>query len=308
MGGNMIAYLRRKVYKETDETIMRHDDIFPVLYDEIEFRNDGIFVRDVNLSTMDLFYFRAVGNAYEAVNRLIHLAKAHNIPIIDKHLYEHGARPRTKYLMHVDLSGFARQPNYSMFQGDVSHAYGRAEMEGIGYPFIVKVSKGGRQGMGTFLVNGRGDINRIRLELERRHSEREGHTFNLGDCEWIVQEYIPNRGDYRAFVIGEECIGITKRGPKQRGLVMNESERGSRRFRNGRWPRDVGRLAVEASNVMEIDIAGVDIVRHDATGELYVIEVNEAPRFKSFARATRIDVGERIVHYLRRRADARTQD
>jgi hypothetical protein len=306
MGGDMIAYLRRKEYEETDRKIVPFPDIFPVLYSEVEFRNDNAYVRGVNLNTMDLMYFRAVGNAYDIVNRLLGIAREHTIPTVDWYLAANGAGPRTKEGMHNALGEYLAQPKFYMANGIGNIEYAARDME-LAYPYVAKVSKGGRQGMGTFLIFSPDDIDSVRAELIRRNEEGEGYVYNGGSCDWIVQEYIPNGGDYRAFVIGGECIGVTKRGPKRDGLVLNKSERGSRRFKNGRWPMSVGQLAINASRVMKVNIAGVDIVRHSRTGRLYVIEVNETPRFKSFEKVTGINVGGRIVDYLRGRIDGREQ-
>ena len=302
----MIAYLRRKEYEETDRKIIPFPDIFPVLYSEVEFRNDSAYVRGVNLNTMDLMYFRAVGNAYDIVNRLLSIAAEHTIPTVDWYLAANGAGPRTKEAMHNALGEYMEQPKFTM-ANHLQNVEDAARSIELAHPYIAKVSKGGRQGMGTFLVSEEDDIARIRAELMRRNEEDEGYVYGGGSCNWIVQEYIPNGGDYRAFIIGGECIGVTKRGPKRDGLVLNKSERGSRRFKNQRWPRDIGQLAVNASRVMKVDIAGVDIVRHSITGQSYVIEVNETPRFKSFEKVTRINVGERIVNYLRGRINGREQ-
>ena len=61
----------------------------------------------------------------------------------------------------------------------------------------------------------------------------------------------------------------------------------------------MGDLAAEAANELSVDVAGVDVVRHTQTRELYVIEVNEAPRFHSFEKVTRINVAEKIIDYVR---------
>ena len=301
----MIAYLRRKIYEETDAKFARLPDVLPVLYNDIQFRSGTAYIGDVDLSTMDAMYFRAVGSSRDAVNELVRIAGRNNIPVVDKYLSIDGAIPRTKLKMHRKLE--IKQPLFYVARG-LERVDGVATDNNLSYPYVAKVSKGGRQGLGTFLVRNADDINMIGQELRRRRNEEEPHYYDLGRVEWIVQEFIPNGGDYRAITVGGECIGITKRGPKDDGLVMNKSQRGSRRFRNGRWPRDVGDLAIQAANELSVDIAGVDVVRHTQTRELYVIEVNEAPRFHSFERVTRIDVAEKIIDYVRSVIHARTQD
>lgn len=301
----MIGYFRRKIYEETDDTIVHHEDIFPVLYDEIEWASDGMYVRGVNLSELDVFYFRAVGGKYGIVNDIVKLAVEHGKPIADKYLLN-GAVPRTKKLMHSILDNVVYQPA-SLIAERLEEIPNIIEASDIEYPVVAKVSKGGRRGLGTFMLHNPDQIGDIYVELERRLEEGEGHEYSLGKREWIVQEYIPNNGDYRAMVIGGKCVAVTKRGPKKEGLVMSSSQRGSRRFRGGRWPKDVGRMAEKAANTMGVDIAGVDLVRHEWNRLPYVIEVNEAPRYKTFSRVTRMDIGTYIVEYLRRIASGRTQ-
>jgi len=236
---------------------------------------------------------------------LVRIASRNNIPVVDRYLSASGAETRTKLKMHERLE--VKQPLFYVTRG-LSHVDATAVNNNLSYPYIAKVSKGGRQGLGTFFVRNVDDIDRIRQELRRRRDEREPHYYDIGQVEWIVQEWIPNGGDYRAITVGGECIGVTKRGHKEDGLVMNKSQHGSRRFRNGRWPRSVGDLAVQAADELGVDVAGVDVVKHTQTGELYVIEVNEAPRFHSFEKVTRIDVAEKIMDYVRSIIHARTQD
>ena len=46
-------------------------------------------------------------------------------------------------------------------------------------------------------------------------------------------------------------------------------------------PKEVSDLADKAVRALNIDVAGVDIVQDKNTGEVYVMEVNEAPQFFS---------------------------
>lgn len=303
----MIAYFRRKEYEDTDRAILENrNDVLSVLYGSITERNRSLYCGDVNLSSVDVMYFRAVGGQYNIVNSLVRLAIENCIPVVDEYLTG-GATPRTKRLMHEILDALSdiEQPEYFHING-LNHVYENARAANILPPFVLKVSRHGRQGMGTFLINREDDIDEVKRILEHRRNNDEKNFYNLGDVEWIVQEYIPNRGDYRAFVIGDECIGVTKRGPKDAGIVMNRSTRGSRRFRNNRWPQSIGDIATKAAKALGVTIAGVDIIREANTGQPFVIEVNEAPRFKTFSSVTRIDVGAEIVRYLRGLANERT--
>jgi glutathione synthase/RimK-type ligase-like ATP-grasp enzyme len=62
-------------------------------------------------------------------------------------------------------------------------------------------------------------------------------------------------------------------------------------------PKDESEIAVMAAKCLQIDIAGVDLLR-DETGKLYVLEVNSAPRWVSLKKDTGIKVEEEILKFL----------
>lgn len=291
-----IAYLRRLANEQTDQRFMRFSDVAHALYDEITWRDGVPYVGETNLGEASAFYFRAVGNAYGIVGRLVRYAVANNIAVADSYLKDY-VGPRTKDKMHATLAEHAiRQPEYVAFH-HIDNAKGNIQE----YPCVLKFAKGGRRGRGTFLLNSEQDIDKVRRLLRERHDNGERGHASLGDWSWLAQQYIPNGGDYRAITVGGACIGIVKRGAKDmERLVMGSSDHGARKFKRDRWPRSVGNLAVATAHAMRVDIAGTDIVRRSGTQELYVIELNEAPAFNVFERRTRIDVASEIVSWLRK--------
>ena len=48
---------------------------------------------------------------------------------------------------------------------------------------------------------------------------------------------------------------------------------------------------------MGVEIAGTDLVISNKTGEVYLIEVNEAPQFKVFEKRTKINAPRKILEY-----------
>ena len=57
------------------------------------------------------------------------------------------------------------------------------------------------------------------------------------------------------------------------------------------------KLALNAAKILNRTFAGVDIII-DKNRKNYVLEVNRAPQFKGFVKATKINVSEKIVDYL----------
>lgn len=310
----MIAYMRRKrrnrpPFDFSDGQFLRHQDLLDIVYEEIRFRDGTAYAGDTDMSTVDAMFFRSVGREYPCVSRLVDIAKANDIPVVDEYLLD-GDFDRSKAHMgnvleesgintpyHISIMGIdalERNPDGFIYEPRFS------------YPFVLKFSKGGRGGYGTFFIQEPADITRVAWALndrfaarhERNEEDVPWHAYG-GDWPFIIQQYIPNEGDYRAVVVGYECIGITKRRSKNGHLVMCTSEGNSRRFKNNRWPRDVGAVAEQAARAMKVQFAGVDLVRHSETGEIYVIEVNEAPSFKFFQKRTKINVADRVVNYIR---------
>jgi len=293
----MIAYIRRLENERTDPKFARFSDVVPVLYNHVEWDEGHPFCNGDHLGEASVFYFRAVGRATSMAQSLVDYAVKHDIKVADAYLLDGVTRRYKDSMAKTLLDADVAHPQ-TVATNRLMHVDDVIEQNDIGYPCVLKFSKGGRRGLGTFFLSSKDSLESVSNELRRRYEADEKGFANMGDWPWVVQEYIPNGGDYRAIVVGGECVGIVKRGKKD-GLVLSSSDHGARRYKRGRWPRDVGRLAVHASNAMKVDIAGVDIVRHDVTGRLYIIEVNECPAFNVFERRTKINVAERIVSWLR---------
>jgi ribosomal protein S6--L-glutamate ligase len=58
-------------------------------------------------------------------------------------------------------------------------------------------------------------------------------------------------------------------------------------------------LALLSAKAVSLDIAGIDILKEDKTGKLYVIEANAAPSWKAMAKDTGINIEREILKYLR---------
>lgn len=282
----MIAFKRIK--NEYTDRRLREVGFTVVYYEDIGWAGSTPTL-DGRPITDNLWYFRAVGREYELVRNLIGYAEEQGIWYMDKYLETDGPGPRSKWLHYNKMkeSGIP-QPITSIF--DLNCSFDPETL-----PYVLKASTGGRRGLYTFMIRERGDRDRVMETL----SERE--KYKGKNKEWLVQEYIPNEGDYRAFVVGDRCVGMYKRRPKDSvGLVMNTSDGKSRRYVNNRWPTDVARLAVQAAMSLNVTVAGVDLVRHTRTRDLYVIEVNEAPSFKVMEKRTRLDIAGEIAKEMKR--------
>ncbi len=151
----------------------------------------------------------------------------------------------------------------------------------LGGPPIVAKGLRGRQGTGVELVT----------EESFARYMVDHPPFPAGAI--VLQEYISQAsfGDVRIVVVRGEPVGTMKRVPKRGEFRSNVHLRG----KGQAWepPMDWKELAVKATQALELDVAGVDMVWGN-DGPL-VLEVNTTPGFRELEKVTRNDIAACIV-------------
>ena len=113
----------------------------------------------------------------------------------------------------------------------------------------------------------------------------------------LIQEYIDHDpgADIRVLVVGGRVLGAMKR-TAQLGRFRANVHQGAH-VEPYPLSDELEWLALQAAEVMALDIAGVDLVE-SRNGHL-VIEVNSAPGFEGFEKATGKNVAAEILRYVR---------
>ncbi len=104
------------------------------------------------------------------------------------------------------------------------------------------------------------------------------------DTRYILQNYIPNDGDYRVIVTNFEAQLAIYRSANGKDFRNNTSLGGEASL----VPLDeldpkIIQLATEAAKALDIKIAGADILQNKETGKYSVLEVNRTPQLASGA-------------------------
>jgi len=264
-------------------------DLVPIQYNDLILRQKGddfeIFYQEKPISEFDLFFFRAVGEATEWANLLLLYAEKKKVPVVDEYLAAYGPERRLKSISGVFLA--KNRVNYPRTSFASSKETLLAETEKFKYPFVLKISRGGRRGLGTLLVSDKKILERaIKGRIEK--------------TGFLLQEYIPNDGDFRLMVIGYQVLGGFKRQKKEKRLVLSRSLGPSEALKT--IPQAVKEEAEKACQALKVEIASVDMVVDKRDKKPVIIEVNEAPQFDVFERRTGIDVAGEIVDYLIKKA------
>lgn len=294
-----IAYLHRITFDESekrffDEARSLDIDLVAIKYRKLKLVDGKIMFGDMDMADFDGWYFRSVGSELEWSKLLQLYARKHKIPVVDEYLLTEGPLRRFKSIMTWQLQEAGVNYPKSSYIESISDL--KNELLNWEYPVIVKLSQGGRHGMGTFWIREKEDIEKLSHVLEsRREKAKEKGEKVLPIRGFLIQEYIRNDGDYRVMTVGYKCIGGFKRQVKEEKLILNKSKGNSVALKE--LPGDVVDVAERAAKVLGVEVAGTDLVRDSKTGKVYIVEVNEAPQFKVFERRTKVNAARKILEY-----------
>ena len=260
--------------------------LVPIHYSQLTYplgpKDKGeILFQGQSLRRFALFYFRNVGDRNEHLPLLLDYAQRHQIPLVDEYLGRLGGAMRKRKLAEayfLQQAGVAYPTSF--YTADLLTL--QQEVKKRKKPLIVK-SISGRHGTSTFLIEKEEDLFRA---LRGR--------FHQG---FLIQEYIPNDGDYRLFLIGYRVVAGFKRQRKEKKLVLNRSLGPSQPLE--RIPPAIVKEAQRAAQVLGVEIAGIDAVIDERSGQPVIIEVNQAPEFYVMERRTGVAIGAAIIDYLK---------
>ena len=294
-----IAYLHRITFDQSEQRFAEEAkklgvELVMIKYRQLRMVGGKILFGEMDMKDFDGWYFRSVGSELEWSKLLQLYAKKYEVPVVDEYLLTQGPLRRFKSVMSWQLKeAGVKYPKSEYIEtwGDLENFLKEAH-----FPLIVKLSQGGRHGMGTFWIRELRDLSKLKeiLEERKRKAKEKGERVPL-TRGFLVQEYIENDGDYRVMTVGYKCIGGFKRQVKEEKLILNKSQ--GRSVGLTEVPENVARTAEAAARALEVEVAGTDLVVSKKTGEVYVIEVNEAPQFKVFEKRTKVNAPKMILEY-----------
>ncbi|HWA77891.1 MAG TPA: RimK family alpha-L-glutamate ligase [Polyangiaceae bacterium] len=154
-----------------------------------------------------------------------------------------------------------------------------------GPPVIIKLTEGS-QGAGVILAD------------SSKAAEAVLETLLLARQNVLVQKFVSESSgnDLRALVVGGRVIAAMRRRAAPDEFRSNVHRGG--RTERVRLDPEVERLAVQATQILGLRVAGVDLIESDE-GPL-VLEVNSSPGLEGIESATGVDVASEIVEHMER--------
>ncbi len=156
-----------------------------------------------------------------------------------------------------------------------------------GAPLVIKLLEG-TQGKGVVLAE------------TKKAAESVIDAFSGLRANILIQEFIKEAGgaDLRCLVIGDKVVAAMKRTAKEGEFRSNLHRGGSAEL--GKLTPMERQTAVRASNVMGLNLSGVDILR--ANHGPVVLEVNSSPGLEGIETATGKDIAGMIIEYIEKDA------
>lgn len=263
---------------------------------ENKIKNDGW----LDINDYDVLFFRTTGKHWEEVDLILRQVQGHQV-VVDPlvlsgkpsmackawqmlKLKEAGIEvPKTIYGSLWYLFEIMTNSNKQITNSK------QIPNNNFQFPIIIKGS-GGDRGTRVFKADNLEELEELVIKLRKSETE-EGKRY-------MLQEYIPNDGDYRVLVLGKKVLGVMKRTSQSTGEFRNNYSAGGR-VEIADLPEEIKQLTVRAADVCGLWVAGVDIAfRDNDLTKPMIWEVNKGPQFRGFMKATGIDVPAEIVKFL----------
>lgn len=136
------------------------------------------------------------------------------------------------------------------------------------YPCIAKAA-GGKKGRDNYLVHSSQELEAI-------------FTANP-EVEFVLQEYIPNAGDYRFLVFGGKIACVIKRQSESSHLHNTSQGAKADLIHHDEISETVKQDVLRSAEIEQLDMAGVDVIFDKNSGQHYFLEVNRAPQITTGA-------------------------
>jgi len=243
-----------------------------------------ILIKGKDIASFGVIYFRVVSKHFEDASIVADYARKNGVKVVDgmyqkslfirlplakgletKLLFENGIPvPRTLFMSLKKI--------------------GKQAPKIFGFPFVIKGTNG-KRGRAVWLSENKKQLDGLIEDLTIREI--------LGE-RFLAQEFIKASIRVRVLVIGGKAMAAIVRPTRWKDHFGKE---GPVKMSYKKVPHKYSILAERAVNALSIDVAGVDILE-DENGNLFILEVNSAPKWDSIKEDTGLNVEREIIKFL----------
>ena len=230
------------------------------------------FCGDRNILDFDIVLFRAYNKRFYEAQLLARMLDEKGKIVIERSLAGNYVRGK---LQQAEKFVKNSVPHPQIWQASSASGW-REVLKNITFPIIAKPVFG-RKGRGICKLDSLGEAQDF---------------FDNNHDDYLAQVYMPIRGDYRVFVVGDKVIGAFKRRMMKGAYISNRRGTPGEKIEPS---EEMSRIAINAAKAVNCEISGVDLLEYN--GNFYVIEANVAPQWEKFKLLTGIDPAPEIIRY-----------
>ncbi|HEX4774989.1 MAG TPA: RimK/LysX family protein [Candidatus Saccharimonadales bacterium] len=224
---------------------------------------------DRSLNSFEAVYFKSYFRYHEQAESIAESLRFNNVTYIGSELQHYV--PAYKLTQLARLSrGKVRIP-FTIYL-PIEHYVEKYEYlrSKLGDNFVFKAIDGST-GDDNYFVKNKDELAKIVSENQNKH--------------FIAQAFIPNKSDLRILIVGSRVRLVIERSRKDNSTHLNNTSQGASAtlIALPKLDRELKELALEAAQLMERDVAGVDIMLEEGTGVPFLLEVNASPQIASGA-------------------------
>jgi len=255
-------YIAKNLPRDNKVVLARFSDlIFTIEGEKIEIAIDRI---DYKIQDFDLVYFRRAGGTFlSSAGTLAVCLKKLGIRFFDTTFRDIGpAGDKLTSYLKLSLAGLPTIPAYFCWHTKIEEKREQI-VEKLGLPLVAK-QLSSQRGKGVFLIKKIDDFKILNKDFP------EG--------EFLFQKFYPGKDEYRLLVLGEAIGSFEKKLEISAKEFRHNVGLGSKEefIDISKIPEKMKQIAIKAAKVLDIQIAGVDILV-DKKGKMWLLEVNRGP-------------------------------
>lgn len=219
-----------------------------------------------SLDDYDIVYLRRIKESTAQAIAVGKYCQAKGIAVIDREIANRpGSMGKLTQYMQFALAGVSFPS--TIYASSHTLLRRQFDVRPFQFPVILKSVSGSR-----------GDDNYLIETVEELDATLAANS----NVHFLIQAYVPNTADYRVWVCGKKIGPIVYRS-RQSGHKNNTSQGGRAELVVDVLSVDVLDECVRAAELLERDVAGVDVVfeNDDLNGKFYFFEVNRAPQIEN---------------------------
>lgn len=262
--GKLINYLKKTISPDIQiEDATYNDFVFEIGGSEMK-----VCVGNYKVSDYDFVWFRRGGNqTFLVAKALAYYLNFLKIPYFDSAWGKVGVRQGK--LAQLVLLAIANLPiPLTIFcLRDKIQEEKRQIISRLGFPILAKEIWRSHGGSGVFLLNKQEDFDELLNKTPRNY-------------HFIFQRFYQNDGDYRILVIKDKILAWEKRIRKKDKYRNNVALGGEEQFFPvSQISKNMAQIAIRAAKVLDLQVAGVDVIFDQKSGKMMILEVNRSPAF-----------------------------